>query len=132
MIVRNKKTGTLVNVKDINIKFQGTFSDIINHSTAKFMYENSDPKVFYLDIMDKDGIESTRRYNITSIERLHGSLADLRFKLSRLGTTINKLHFFYKPRQVIHHEREHLTNGIIQDPVLYTVIFNNPITKTNE
>lgn len=132
MIVRNKKNGNLENIKDMKIKFHGTFSDIINHNTAKFICENSDPKFFYLDIVDKDGIESTRRYSITSIERLHGSLADLRFKLGRAGNTVKKLHFFYKPKQVIRHEQQQLTNGIIQDPVLYTVIFSNPITKTNE
>ena len=55
MIVRNKNTDNLHNIKDLNVKFHGTFSDIINHSTAKFLNENTDPKVFFLDFVNDRG-----------------------------------------------------------------------------
>lgn len=133
MIIRNKETKELDNIKRVNIKFHGTFSDIINHSTAKFMSENTHPKVFYVDLIDKDGEETTRRYNITTTERLHGLLADLRYTLiGEKGYIIKSLYMPYKPKQMIKDEQNNLTSGIIQDPVLYTVIFNNTLTKTNE
>lgn len=133
MIVRNKSTDSLHNIKDLNVKFHGTFSDIINHSTAKFLNENTDPKVFFLDYITDKGDYVTRQYNIVGTENVHGLLADLRFTfVTEKKFTVTRLRTFYKPKKLIQDEQHFLTNGLIQDPVMYTIIFNNDVSKTNE
>ena len=60
-------------------------------------------------------------------------LADLRFRLvTEKRFTVTRLRTFYKPKKLIQDEQHFLTNGLIQDPVMYTIIFNNDVSKTNE
>ncbi len=133
MIVRNKKSGELDNIKNVNVKYNGTFSDIISHSTAKFLYENTDPKIFFLDLVDEEGNESVRQYNIVNTGNCHGLLADIRFRLVKTEKyTVKRLRTYYKPKKMQDDEQRFATNGIIQDPVTYTIIFNNQSTEVNE
>lgn len=133
MIIQNRKTGELENIKDINIKYHGTFSDIISHATAKFMYENSDPKIFFLDMVDREGNELIKKYNIRNTGSLHGHLADIRFTyINQKGYIVKSLRIYYKPKDIQKKEQQFATNGIIQDPVTYTIIFSNQSTETNE
>lgn len=121
------------NIKEVNVKFHGTFSDIINYNTAKFLNENTDPKVFFLDFINDKGDYVTRQYNIVSAGNVHGLLADLRFTLvTGKKFTITRLRTFYKPKKLIQDEQHFLTNGLLQDPVMYTIIFNNDSVKSNE
>jgi predicted DNA binding protein len=131
MIVRSRKTGKLQNVKDVTIKHNGGFSDIVNHRTCEFFYNNTDPKVFFLDI-SKNGKTETRKYNITSAGNMHGLLADLRYTLiGEKGYMIESFRTYYKPKKLIEDEQQFLTNGLIQVPVSYKIIFNNNVTKPN-
>jgi hypothetical protein len=133
LIVRNKSTNNLHNIKEVNIKFHGTFSDIINYNTACFLHDNTDPKVFFLDIIDRNGKYITKQFDITTRENVHGKLADLRFRfMGENGWTITRLRIYYKPKKLIQDEQNFMTYGLIQDPVMYTIIFNNDVTKPNE
>jgi hypothetical protein len=133
MIVRNKQTGKLDNVKDVTIEHDGGFSDIVNYRTCEFFYNNTDPKIFFLELIDKNGNPITKRYNITSAGNMHGLLADLRFTLiGEKGHTITRFRTFYKPKKLIEDEQQFLTNGLIQDPISYTIIFNNNVKKPND
>lgn len=134
MLIRNRKTKQIENIRDITIKHNGPFTDLINRSTCEFFASNTDPKIFFLELLDKkDGKTHTRKYNITSTENLHGLLADIRFRLlGKQGYIVTRFRTFYKPEQLIEDEQNNLTYGVIQEPVSYTVIFDYTITKENE
>lgn len=124
MIVRSKKTGQLENVKDITIKHHGDFTDMINYSTCEFFYNNTDPKVFFLDLEDKNGSQITKQYNMMSAGNLHGLLADIRYTLiGEKGYRVKSFRTYYKPKKLIQDEQAFLTYGLIQEPVSYKVIF---------
>ena len=133
MLIRNKRTGKIDNIKDITLYHNGPFTDLINRSTCQFFYENTDPKTFFLELMDSKGKTHTRRYSITSTENLHGLLADIRFRLlGKKGYIVTRFRTFYKPERLIKDEQDYLTYGVIQEPVSYTVIFDNSTNKPNE
>lgn len=136
MLLRNKRTGKVDNIKDITIEHNGPFTDLITYSTCKFFFENTDPKVFLLELMDKNtGKTHTRRYNITSSpNHLQSLLADIRFRLlgDRGDYMVTRFRTYYKPEHIIRDEKQFLTFGLIQDPILYTVIFHNDTNKPDE
>ena len=133
MIVRNKKNGTLRNIAKVTVNHIGDFDDLINHSTCAFFYNHTDPKVGIVKYMDENGVIHEVEREITSAGNFQGSLADLRYKLvKKRGCRIISFSTYFKPEKMQKDEQACLTYGVIQNPILYTIIFNYPHTKGNE